>query len=271
MSDYDDYIEMGEFLAGALRRQHREETMDDTPTIGHNRGIFQTARDAMRALSDWLLENPVIETPEQAKNANEVFSVTQRTLKDMEDERHQQVDPLNMRVKTINAEFKSFTQPLERGLEDLKRRLTAYVLAEEQKRAAEAARLRAEAEAAERIARAAEANEADAIAAVDTGVCEDVGDAIVKAEAAFGDYQRADRAAATAEQNVTVRLRSRFDAKARSLRNTEVLSVTDAAAAINAIGVTEKISEAIVSEARAYRKAHGALPPGISVQYVRAL
>jgi hypothetical protein len=162
-------------------------------------------------------------------------------------------------------------QPLERGLDDLKRRLTAYVVAEEQARAAEAAALRAQAEAAERAAREAEAREADAIAAVDTGVCEDVGNAIVEAEDAFADYQKAERVAATAERNVQVRLHSRFGDRARTLRSTEVLSVSDAAAAIGVLGVTEKISEAIVSEARAWRKAHGALPPGIAVQFVRSM
>jgi hypothetical protein len=245
--------------------------MNAIVSIGHNKPWIAIAQEAFNQLSFFLRETPVIQTPEQAKEANEVFGTTQRTLKDIDAERKAEVDPLNAKVKSINADYRMVLQPLERGLDDLKRRLTAYVLAEEQRRAAEAAALRAQAEAAERVAREAEAKEADAIAAVDTGVCEDVGNAIVEAEDAFGDYQRAERAAATAERNVSVRLHSRFGDRARTLRTTEVLTVSDAAAAIAAMGVSEKLSDAIVSDARAYRKAHGALPPGIAVQFVRSM
>ena len=266
----------GQFLIGALRRdernQHREGSdMNMHASIGHNYPMIGLGRDALSRLSAWLLDMPAIESPEQAREANEVLSATQRTLKDMDAERHAAVDPLNAEVKRINAEYTATRTPLERALDELKRRLTTYAIAEERARAAAAAALRAEAEAKERAAREAEAREADAMAAVDVGVCEDAGGAIADADARFAEYQRAARAAATAERNVAVRLRSVLGGNARTMRTTEVLSVTDAAAALGVIGVTDKISEAILSEARAHRRAHGALPPGISVQFVRSM
>jgi hypothetical protein len=68
-----------------------------------------------------------------------------------------------------------------------------------------------------------------------------------------------------------VRLHSVLGGRARTLRTTEMLIVNDAAAAIAAMGVSEKLSDAIVADARAWRKAHGALPPGIAVQFVRSM
>jgi multidrug efflux pump subunit AcrA (membrane-fusion protein) len=249
--------------------------MTDIARIGDNLprtpATLSLAQESMNRLSFFLREHPTVATPDDARAANEVFGSTQRTLKDMEAERHLYVDPLSEQVTRINTEYRVIRQPIERALDELKRRLTAYVSAEERKRAAEAAQLRAAAEAKEREAREAEAREADAMAAVDVGACEDVGNAIVDADAAFEDYQRAARAAATAEKDVTVRLHDRFGGKARTMRTTEVLSVSDAAAAIAAIGLTEKIADAIVAEARAYRKQHGALPPGIAVQFVRSM
>jgi hypothetical protein len=249
--------------------------MNDIARIGDNLprppATLSLAQEAMNRLSFWLTDHPVIQTPEDARQANEVFGSVQRTLKDMEAERHLYVDPLTEQVSAINLEYRVIRQPIERALDELKRRLTSYVAAEERTRAAEAARLRAEAEAKERAAREAEAREAEAIAAVDTGVCEDVGSAIADADAAFADYQRADRAAAVAEKDATVRLHSVLGGRARTMRTTEVLTVSDASAAIGTLGVTEKIAEAIVSEARAWRKAHGTLPPGIAVEFVRSM
>jgi hypothetical protein len=250
-------------------------TRSDIVPIGWpaNRGpaTLSLAQEAMSRLSWWLREHPTVENQDDAREANEVFGSTQRTLKDMEAERHLYVDPLNEQVGAINREFRVVRDPIARALEELKRRLTSYVAAEEARRAAEAAKLRAAAEAKERAAREAEAREADAKAAVDVGVCEDVGNAVVDADAAFADYQRADRAAATAAKDVPVRLRDRFGGPARSMKTREILTVSDAAAALAAIGVTEKIEEAIVIEARAYRKAHGALPAGIAVRFVRSM
>jgi hypothetical protein len=240
--------------------------------IGHNRfATIALGNEAMQRLSAWLRENPVIEDAPQAREANEVCASTQRTLKDMDTERKHHVDPLNEELGNINREYRVVREPITRALDELKRRLTGYVAAEERRRAAEAAALREQAEAKERAAREAEAREAEAKAGVDVGVCEDAGGAIAEADAAFADFQRADRAAATAERNVPVRLRSILGGPARSMKTTEVLSVSDAHAAIDALGITEKIADAICSEAKAYRKANGKLPAGIAVQFVRSM
>ncbi len=56
-----------------------------------------------------------------------------------------------------------------------------------------------------------------------------------------------------------------------TLRSTEVLTVTDWQAAIKEIGLTDRIVEAILTEARAFRTSMGELPSGISATYNRSL
>jgi hypothetical protein len=260
-----------QFLIGAERRQQREEQNMNQLTRLHNRGMVDIGREAFNRLSAWLTENPVIENPDSAREANDVLEGSLLVLKDIEAERTEQTEPLNKQLSSINAVYRAMRDPLQKATEELKRRLTRYVAQEEAARIAEANRLKALAEEAEQRARAAERAEQDAIAAVDVGACEDVGSAIEQADAAFSDFERAQRAAVIAERDVTVRLRSRFGNRARTMRNTEVLEVTNAAAAIAAMGVTSKIAEAIMSSAREYRKAHGSLPPGVVGKSVRSL
>ena len=80
----------------------------------------------------------------------------------MEDERIELVAPLNEKLSSINGAYRAVRDPLTKLYDLLRSRVTAYVSAEEVKRAAEAARLQREAAEKERIAREAEANEAAA-------------------------------------------------------------------------------------------------------------
>lgn len=244
------------------------------PGYGHNRPpmtLNDAAQQALRALSEFLQDHPVILDAEQARLANEHCASVERTVKDIDAERRTLVDPLNEQIKSYNAGYRRLLDPLRLALDTLKQRLTAYVLAETRKREQAAQRLRAEAEAKERAAREAERLEKEAQANAEQGECTDVGGAIAAADQAFGAFSEAERAATIAERDSTVRLRSMFGGRARTLRTVEVLHVTDAAAAVATLGLTDGIRDAILTSARAYRKQHGRLPPGISREEVRSL
>ena len=241
--------------------------------IGHNEppDDIALAREAMNALSRFLIDTPAIASPAAAHEANEFAGRVERTLKDLDAARHVKVDPLNQQVGAINAVYRAIRAPLEAALGELKTRLTSYVQAEQAKRQAEADRLAREAAEKDAAARAAEAAEREAIANAAVGETTDVGGLIEDADAAFEDYTAAQRAALIAQRDVPVRLRSVLGGRARTLRTSEVLHVTDAHAALDELGILDDIRDAIVKCARAYRKVHGRLPAGVVREEVRSM
>jgi len=243
------------------------------PSVGHNKppGPIDSAREAMAELSQFTEDNPVIQNLDQAKEAAAYIERTRIALQAMEDERKPQADPLNAELEAINKPYRLVRQPLEKLYEIIKRRLTTYNNAVEAARLKEAQRLREEAEAKERAAREAEANEAAAIAGADVGELTDVGGAIVEADGAFRNFQKADRAAATAERNVPVRIASIMGGKALSMRTVEVIIVEDACAAITAMGLSSDLKKQVVKDAKRYREATGELPDGVKSTYERSL
>lgn len=250
------------------------------PAIGHNNppSSIDAAGAAIHAVSQWMEENPVIETEEQARACKPLLDRAKAALDEMEAERDSKVRPLNEQVKKINDQYKALHNTdskrpalYDKILNELKARLAAFMRREEEKRQAEAARLRAEAEEKERAAREAEAKEREALenaAAGELGV--NVAVATDEADAAFGDFQRASRFADRAERDSKVRIGGGFGSAA-SLRTVETLHLDDALAAIKAIGVTDKIRDAILSSARDYRKLHGELPAGVRAETERKL
>ena len=90
------------------------------------------------------------------------------------------------------------------------------------------------------------------------------------ADEAFSAFERQSRFADRTEKDTRVKIGGGFAASV-GLRNSEVLQVDDALKAIVVIGVTERIREAILTEARAYRKANGRLPDGVSATTERKL
>jgi len=240
--------------------------------IGDNRppGPIQSAQEAGAELSAWLVDRPVIQSPDEAKEGAAWVERTRIALATMEDARKVEVDPLNKRLTEINSKYRPVRDALEKLFKEVRRRLTDYANAVEAARIAELRRLEAEREQAERAAREAEAAEADAKAAVDVGECADVGAAITEADAAFKDYQKADKDAAIAARNVPVRFGSIAGGKRQSMRTTRVLVITDAAAALKAIGVTEKIKTAILQSAKDFEEAHGELPEGVTATHERS-
>lgn len=242
-------------------------------TIGHNRppGQIELARDAMGDLNRFLTDNPVIQSAEQAHAGGAFVERTRKCLQDLDDERTKQTRPLNDELTEINGRYKSIRDPMERVLKELRARLTSFAVAEEQKRQAIADEARKQAELAEMQARLAEQQEQDAKANAAQGECVNVGASIANADAAFSDFKKADRAASRAERDVAVRLPSQLGGRALGVRSVETLHVDDHTKAIQAIGLTDKIEEAILSAARAYRKLHNRLPDGISSTTERSL
>ena len=242
-------------------------------TVGHNKppGPIESAKEAMAELSVFTENTPVIENFDHAKMAAAFIERTRVALQAMEDERKPQTDPLNARLEVINKPYRMVRQPLEKLYELVKARLSKYNNAVEAARLKEAQRLRDEAEARERAAREAEAREQEAIANAEAGECTDVGGAIAGADGAFKDFQKADRAAATAERNVPVRIGSIMGGKALSMRTTEVFVVEDACAAITAMGLSDDLQKQIIKDAKQFREATGELPDGVRSEYQRSL
>ncbi len=241
--------------------------------IGGNQppGPIDTAKESIAALSDWMKDNPVIGDDEAARGAKLFVDRAKASLDEMERERDGLVRPLNEQVSDINGRYKPVRTSLEKLVDELKKRLTAYARAleiERLRKAEEAARAVAE---AERLAREAEAREREAIADASQGVCDvDIGTVTVEADAAFAAFQKAGRAAARAEKDTKVRITGGF-ANAMSLRERETLTVTDWQAAITEIGLTDNMRDAILSGARIYRKTFHELPDGIVATYDRSL
>lgn len=271
------------------RTPHTPESYDQTASrlgIGGNRppipiatpSLFEGARKVIAALSAFLRDHPVITNAEQARAAKAIKDGADRNLADLEAERDAQVRPLNEQVAVINARYKSFHNTdskrpgsADKVINELKARMLVYVRAEEARRAKiaeEAARVAA---AAEAKARAAEADEKVAIEDAAAGVCDiDIGGTIEQADQAFSEFLRADRAADRAARETHVKIGGGM-AKSLALRTHEVLSVADWKAAIEDIGLTPPLTEAILTAARAYRKANGELPDGISSAQERSL
>jgi len=247
--------------------------MLDRVTIGHNQppGPIDFAKEAISELSEYLKENPVVETFDQAKAAGAHIERTRISLKSMEDERSVKVLPLNEQLSTINTAYRIVREPLTKIYDTLKARVTAYNRAEEAKRAAEAQRLADIAAETERAARAAEATEQEAIANAEAGECADVGEAISHADDAFREYSVANRAAQRADRETKVRIPSAMGGKALGMRSVEVFTVEDACAAITIMGASEELKKQIIRDAKRFREATGELPDGVKSAYERSL
>jgi hypothetical protein len=239
--------------------------------------LFDLVRGAMARLGAFLENHPTLDTFEDAKAANTIRDATARTLADLEAERVAKVKPLNDQVTAINAEYKALhnTDVKRPGTADklltaLKARMTAYAKAEETKREAIAQAAYEAAQKLEHVARDAEAKEKEAHKNAAVGECVDVAAITQDADEAFAAFQQADHAALRADRNTKVRITGGLG-NAASLRSHEVLSITDYQAAIDDMGLTEAIAEAILVSARAYRKAVGELPSGIATTTERKI
>lgn len=237
---------------------------------GHNAPPPRAIDVAQLTLDDigkWLDDHPVVQDVLAAKAGAEWVDSASGALDELEKERDSKVRPLNEQVKTINGEYRPFREGLERLRDELKARLRAFKAAEDARLAAEAEAARiAAAEAAKRaeeaVAAETEARENAAAGEVDAGVAQRMADA----DAAIAEAARLDREAKRAARNDAIAVKG--FGRAINLNEREELTVTDAVKALRAIiklsgQCPEKIAEAIKSEARAYRKVRKALPDGV--------
>lgn len=252
----------------------------DRAVMGGNNppGPLEMAESIMQVLSDWMKDHPVIQTEEEARAAKPLIDRAKAAMDEIEAERDGKVRPLNDQVAEINAEYKAVhnTDAKKPGtfnkvFNELKARIADYLRKEEAKRLAAAAEARRLQEEAEQQAREAEARELAALSDAAVGeIGVDVAAVTKEADAAFETFERQSRFADRAERDTKVKIGGGFAASV-GLRNSEVLQVDDALKAIVVMGTTDRIREAILTEARAYRKANGRLPDGISAATERKL
>ena len=236
------------------------------PTIGHNRPeMIGTAVETTAAVSAFLCENPVVETEEQAREAKVFLDRGRLCVADLETERSGLTKPLNERLTQINSRYRGPKELLQKVVDELRIRLDRYIRAEETRRNEIARQAKEAAERAELSAREAERAEHDAMerAAVgELGI--DVAERAASADAAFTEYQKAERQAALAEKETHVKIGGGFR-RALGLREREVLTVPDPFKAIDHLWPNADIEAAIVKAARTYKKKYGKYPEGIWV------
>lgn len=248
--------------------------------LGHNNpptDAITLAADPMEAVRQFLKNIPVIATEDEIRDAKAAHDAAVAALKTVEAERKTKVAPLNAELKAINEEYHKWHSTSgkpgiwDRQVADLKSRMTKYAREEERKRhkAEEAAR-QAAVDAAEKARALADAEEQARDMAA-SGVCDvDLAGAIKASHEAGQEAIRADWTARRAEGETKVRIVG-GSGKALSLKDREILTVTDWKAAIEAIGLVDRIAATIIAEARAYREAMGDLPPGVTADFERGL
>jgi hypothetical protein len=218
---------------------------------------IEFASTAMALMQRYLNDNPVIQTGEQAEAAKVQIETGRGCLAGMETERDGKVRPLNNKVDEINGVYRAVSAPFKKVMDQVRERLTAYGKMVEAERERVAAIARAKADALIAAAREAERLEREAIenasqGEVDAGVAE----RIIEADASFKVAAKANRQAAVAERDASNVRIGGGHGRSLGLRTTTTLTLVDPIAAIKAMGgkVSEKTADAILSDARAWRK-----------------
>lgn len=242
------------------------------PSAGHNNPPTATkfAGETQDELRKWLVDHPVVENAEHAKAGKLLVDRASDSLKEMEAERAGRVRPLNGQVKTINDQYRQPREQLQTALDVLLKRLDDYATAEEKKRLQAAAKARKKAEAAIEAAQAAARAQEVVAQESAVGVTTDVVEAAEATKDAEREASRLIREAQRAERDTNVRITGGFR-RALTRRTTEILEVVDAHEALDELGLTDHIREAILTSARAYRKQFGELPSGVEAQTEKSL
>jgi len=242
------------------------------PDRGHNNppSLIEFAGESASVMSDWLKENPVVETEEQARGGKLLDDRASSCLADMETERKVRVKPKQEEIDLINGEYRSPRTILDKIRGELRNRLNDFIKKEQNQRLRDLAEAQKRVEEAEQAARDAEARERSAIEDARAGVETDIGAATVEADARFNAFQRAQREFARAERAKDVKIGGGYK-RAVSQRFKEELVVADPIKALSIMGWSERLLEALLTEAREYRKKHGRLPEGIIAQGERRL
>lgn len=235
-------------------------------------GAIEASKDTFAAANAFLASHPVIQDEDMAREAERVRLRLKGSLDEMEAERDKKVRPLNSQVQIINETYKTASGTLKRLFDEVRARMTAFARAEEARRAAEAEEKRKAAEEAERLAQEAQLATYEAQDSAAQGEYDlNVGATLAAEEQAMRAFGRANREAMRAERDIPVRLSGGMGQRVTTMRTKETLLLVDAVKALTAIGVTEKTREAILSDARAYRKLHGKLPEGVTATHERSI
>lgn len=240
--------------------------MTDLAQIGDNQPPTQIefSRETVDALSAWMKDNPVITDEDKAREAKLLIDRADSCHKDMDTERTALVKPLNDQVSEINGRYKEPKSLLSRVLIELRSRVNAFIIREEEKRKAIAEEARRKAAETERLAREAEEAEQRALEEAKSGVLDiDVAVHTANADVAFEQAKQAAREAQLATKAETVKIGGGFR-RSLALRSKESLIVDDMHMALDALGLTDDIREAFLTSARKYRTHFGELPDGIS-------
>ncbi len=250
--------------------------------LGHNNppSALALADSCFSDVGEWLKTNPVVQTEDEARAAKVILDRGIEALREVEQERDTQVRPLREQVNAINTKYKAIHNTdkdspglYDKVLAEVRARIRAFMEAEEQCRLAALEVARSAAAEAERIAREAEEKERAIAEESKMGVEGDILAATATADSAFADFGRATRQVDRAERatKVTVKTDAR---RGLGFRRQEVLTIAtleDACAALEIMGLTDGITEAIITAARDYRKTMGELPDGITVTYERKI
>lgn len=231
---------------------------------------IDTGRDTYRVVAAFLQNNPTIDE-DSAPAANEMLVAARSTVAALETGRADECDPLRKTWEAAREKWRPSIEAMIRIRDDVAARLGVFMRAEEDRRKAEAAEVKRVADALEVAAREAERIEAEARINASQGEFVDVVEASEKADEAFADYKQAERVAHFAEKDSTVKLRSRFADKATVLRTKKTLVITDVNKLLLAVGITERVEAALLTEARAYKASLGKWPDGVSEETERTL
>jgi hypothetical protein len=237
---------------------------------------IEFARSVVDELATFMAHHPVIETEEDARGIKVYIDRARAAFIDIEVERVTMVTPLNDEVAKINGEHKRYhnNDKSKPGLFDkilmaAIARVQSFMLIEEARRKREADVALQLAREAEQKAREAEAREKEVHENAAVGeIGLDIQDATVAADSAFDDFKRASRFAKLAEKETKVRIGGGFG-RSLSIKDKEVLIVKDWKLAIDKVGLTDNIRDAILTAARNYRQEYGELPPGIELTHER--
>ena len=241
--------------------------MDDLAPREHNipPSQIEFAGETAGFLSDWLKEHPVVETEEDAREAKLHEDRAFLCKKDAEDEQKREKLPYREKIKEIDNKYGPVLEQLTKLLTILKERSRDYLKRQEAERQRRIAEARKKAEEAEQAAREAEEREREAIDDARVGAESDIGAVIKNADEKFKQFQQAERALAYVEAE-KVRLPSDLGRRTTTLgtlRQRELI-VTDPMKALSIMGWSERLLEALGTDARLYKRKHGRFPDGVS-------
>lgn len=227
------------------------------------RPALEGLNDTASAINKWLMDNPVVETDDQARDGKMMLDRGNLALKDLNDERDGQVRPLNERVDSINNEYRLPRLTAQNLTGILLQRLSAFM--KKQQEIAEAAAEEARRLADEKIAAAKEAERVEKEKLADASAGEldvNVAELTQAANNAFDEAKLAIRQAARAEREANVKIGGGFT-RSLGLRKRKELRIVDVIEALDDLVIPGIIEEAILKAARAYKRANGKLPRGI--------